>query len=178
MADDGTLLRDYFLSGSEPAFAELVRRHLDFVYSTALRTTNGDEHLAQDICQGVFIDLARKASRLSNHPVLTGWLYTSTCFAASKAVRSECRRRVRELKAHTMQEHNTNTGAQVDWEQIRPFFDSVMHELKEQDREALLLRFFERRSLADVGSTLGLSENAARMRIERALDRLREGLTR
>jgi len=82
MADDCDLLRDYAQSGSEGAVAELVRRHLDLVYSTALRALNGDEHLAKDICQSVFIDLARKASSLCNRAVLIGWLYTSACFAA------------------------------------------------------------------------------------------------
>ena len=85
MVDDGALLREYAQSGSEDAFAELVRRHLDLVYSTALRAANGDEPLAKDVCQSVFIDLSRKASRLCNHSVLTGWLYTSACFAAAKA---------------------------------------------------------------------------------------------
>ncbi len=173
MADDGTLLRNYARASSEDAFAELVRRHLDLVYSTALRTVNGDQHLAQDICQSVFIDLARKAARLTNRHVLTGWLYTSTCFAAAKAIRSERRRQARELEADTMKEQIASTSEEVSWERIRPVLDSVMLELRDGDREALLLRFFERRSLAEVGSRLGLSENAARMRVERALERLR-----
>jgi RNA polymerase sigma factor (sigma-70 family) len=178
MGEDGTLLRDYARAGSEEAFAELVRRHLDLVYSTALRAVNGDQHLAQDICQSVFIDLARKASRLTDRPVLTGWLYTSTYFAAAKAVRSERRRQAREMEADTMKEQIASANEDVNWEPIRLVLDAVMLELGEADREALLLRFFERRSLAEVGSKLGLSENAARMRIERALDRLRERLAR
>ena len=178
MADDGALLRDYAQSGSEDAFAELVRRHLDVVYSTALRAVNGDEPLAKDVCQSVFIDLARKASNLSSRSVLTGWLYTSACFAAAKAVRSERRRQAREQEAHAMQEQIISTSEPADWDRIRPVFDAVMLELKAPDREALLLRYFERRSLAEVGRRLGLSENAARMRVERALERLRERLTR
>ncbi len=178
MADDATLLRAYAGAGSEDAFAELAHRHLDLVYSTALRAVNGDKHLAQDICQSVFIDLARKAGRLANRPVLTGWLYTSTCFAAAKAVRSERRRQARELKADSMKEQIASTSEEGYWEQIRPVLDSVMLELRDTDREALLLRFFERRSLAEVGSKLGLNENAARMRVERALNRLREQLAR
>jgi RNA polymerase sigma factor (sigma-70 family) len=176
MVDDGALLREYAQSGSEDAFAELVRRHLDLVYSTALRAVNGDEPLAKDVCQSVFIDLSRKASRLCNHSVLTGWLYTSACFAAANAVRSERRRRAREQKADTMQEPVTKPAEEPDWQKIHPVLDSLMLELKDSDREALLLRYFERRSLADVGNKLGLSENAARMRVERALERLRERL--
>ena len=87
MADDGALLREYSQSGSDEAFGELVRKHLDLVYSTALRTLVGDEHLARDVSQTVFIDLARKAASLCRRPELAGWLYTSTCFAAANAVR-------------------------------------------------------------------------------------------
>src|SRR5438477_12943618 len=104
MADDSALLRAYAKSGSEEAFAELVRRHLALVYSTALRSVGGDEHLAKDVSQNVFIDLARKATALSNRLGLTGWLYRSTCFAAAKAVRSERRRQAREQEAQSMQE--------------------------------------------------------------------------
>lgn len=177
MTEDGRLLRDYARNGSEEAFAEVVRRHLDLVYSTALRAVNGDQHLAQDICQSVFIDLGRKAPHLARRQVLGGWLYTSTCFAAAKAVRSERRRQAREVAAYAMNEPAAD-NQEMDWEHLRPILDSAMLELKEADREAVLLRFFERRSLAEVGSRLGLSENAARMRIDRALDRLRERLGR
>jgi RNA polymerase sigma factor (sigma-70 family) len=178
MLDDGALLREYAQSGSEEAFAELVQRRVDFVYSTALRAVNGDEHLAKDVSQSVFIDLARKAQTLSCRAGLTGWLYTSTCFAGAKAVRSERRRQARERAAHAMQEPMSNPSQDADWENIRPVVDSAMLELKASDREALLLRFFERRSLTEMGSRLFLSENAARMRVERALERLRDRLTR
>jgi RNA polymerase sigma factor (sigma-70 family) len=178
MADDCALLRDYAQSGSEEAFAELVRRHLDLVYSAALRSVNGDQELAKDVCQSVFIDLARKASGLCSRSVLTGWLYTSACFAAAKAVRSERRRQAREEQAQPMLDHTTTSGDDINWEAIRPVLDSLMLELRESDREAILLRYFERRSLAEVGDKLGLSENAARMRVERALERLRERLSR
>src|SRR5947199_5651542 len=102
MRTDGELLRRYADSNSEEAFAELVRRHLNLVYSTALRGVNGDSHLAQDVAQSVFTDLARKAASLSKRAVLTGWLYTSAHFAATKAVRSECRRRAHEQAAPDM----------------------------------------------------------------------------
>jgi len=178
MSSDGTLLKEYAQSGSETAFTELVRRHLDFVFSTALRELNGDEHLAKDVSQSVFMDLAKKAGRLSSRSVLAGWLYTSTCFAAAKTVRSERRRRIREQEAQRMEDRTTDPPQDPDWEQISPVLNTVMLELKESDREALLLRFFERHSLATVGDRLGLSENAARMRVERALERLRSRLSR
>src|SRR6516164_5945929 len=142
MIDDAALLQDYAQSGSEEAFAELVRRHVDLVYSTAVRTANGDQQLAKDVSQSVFVDLARKASALSRHPVLSGWLYTSACFAAAKAVRTEGRRRSREQEAQAMQQQNSDDTVEKDWEQIRPVVDAAMLELRESDRQALLLRFF------------------------------------
>jgi RNA polymerase sigma factor (sigma-70 family) len=178
MTDDGVLLREYARTSSESAFAELVRRHIALVYSTALRGAAGDEQLAQDVSQSVFIDLARKAASLSNRSVLTGWLYTSTCFAVAKAVRSECRRRKHEQEAQVMQEPIAGESHDPDWEQIGPVLNSVMLDLNDADREALLLRFFEPCSLAEAGRRLGLSENAARMRVERALERLRALLRR
>jgi DNA-directed RNA polymerase specialized sigma24 family protein len=101
---DAELLRGYVDGRSEAAFAELVRRHLDLVYSAALRQVGGDVHRAHDVCQIVFVTLARKAGSLAGHPVLAGWLYTATQHAAAKAVRTESRRRARELEAHLMQE--------------------------------------------------------------------------
>lgn len=173
MLDDGTLLQEYARTGSESAFAELVQRHLDLVYSTARRGVGGDEFLAKDVSQRVFLDLARKAAALSKRPVLTGWLYTSAWFAAAKAVRSERRRQAREQEVQAMQETSPSAPPDFDWEKLRPILDTAMLELRETDREALLLRFFERCSLAEVGRKLGLSENAARMRVERASERLR-----
>src|SRR5690349_7235897 len=96
---DTELLRQYVDTGSEPAFEELVARHLPLVYSAALRQVGGDHELAKDVAQTVFIDLARKARSLRHHEVLTGWLYTSTRFAASTARRWEYRRQAREQKA-------------------------------------------------------------------------------
>ena len=178
MTPDAELLRRYAGTHSEEAFAELVRRHLDLVYSVALRQVNGDAHLAQDVAQTVFTDLARKAAPLARHAVLTGWLYTSAHFAAAKIARTENRRREREEKfmREPIPEPAPDPGfaeARADWEKIRPSLDEAMHELKEPDREAILLRFFENRPFAEIGEKIGLSENAARMRVERALEKLR-----
>lgn len=177
MTDDAALLRRY-LDGSEAAFAELVRCHIGAVYGTALRLVAGDAHLADDVTQKVFTGLARKASALVDRPVLIGWLYLSTQYEAAKAVRSEQRWRNREQKAQVMNEIENQGAPEPDWSALRPVIDSAMRDLKEGDRDALLLRFFQSRSLAEVGEALGLSENAARMRVDRALDKLHALLVR
>src|SRR5439155_1150122 len=116
MNDDAELLRRYAEDASESAFGELVARHIDLVYSAALRVVGGDTHLAQDVAQTVFADLARKARALSRHEVLTGWLYQATRFAAAKAVRTERRRSSREKEAVAMQELSSD----ANWERLRP----------------------------------------------------------
>src|ERR1041384_7119854 len=104
MPDDAQLLRHYVEEGSEKAFAELVQRHLNLVYSAALRQVGGDMHRARDVAQIVFTTLARKAPSLTRHPVLAGWLHLATHHAATKAMRTERRRHAREQEAHAMQE--------------------------------------------------------------------------
>lgn len=178
MPDDTTLLRRYLQEKSEPAFAELVRRHIDLVYSVALRQVAGDTHLAEDVVQQVFTALARKARTLGDRPTLTGWLYRSAHFAASDVVRSERRRRAREQEAHAMQEINALPAGEIDWEKVRPGIDAAIAELDERDRDALSLRFFDGCSFAHIGGRLRLTENAARMRVERALDKLHAVLAR
>jgi RNA polymerase sigma factor (sigma-70 family) len=183
MMPDSELLRHYAGTKSEEAFAELVRRHVNLVHSAALRQVNGDTHLAQDVAQTVFTDLARKAASLSRRATLTGWLYTSAHFAAAKVVRAENRRRDREEKF--MREPISETApdpgcaeARPDWNKLRPVLDEAMHELKESDREAILLRYFENRQFAEIGGKFGLNENAARMRVERALEKVRAAFLR
>lgn len=172
LPEDSELLRDYAERRDERAFAELVRRHLDRVYAVALRQVGGDAHLAEDVSQRVFADLARKAAELARRPVLGGWLYRSTQFTATDVVRAERRRRVREQKADAMQKLMDDTGEAVDWEKMRPVLDRAMAELNEEDRDAVWLRYFEGRSFAEVGARLRLAENSARMRVDRALDKL------
>jgi len=171
MTPDSELLRRFAKTNSEDAFCEVVRRHVNLVYSVAMRRMNGDEHLAKDVAQTVFVDLARKAAALSRHSNLAGWLYTSAYFAGAKIARTENRRREREEKF--MREPISDIAPDADWEKIRPTLDDAMHELKESDRQALLLRYFENRQYTEVGAKLGLNENAARMRVERALEKLR-----
>ncbi|MGC4074475.1 MAG: sigma-70 family RNA polymerase sigma factor [Nibricoccus sp.] len=178
MTDDATLLHRYVTSHDEAAFAEFVQRRIGLVYSAALRQLAGDDHLARDAAQLVFIDAARKARALARHPLLTGWLYTATHHAAAKLVRSEQRRRFHENKVHTMNAPLVETAAAPDWERLRPLLDAALRELGETDRSAILLRFFENHSFSVVGRQLRLSEDAARKRVDRALEKLHAALAR
>ena len=178
MQTDTTLLNDYVRNRSEAAFAELVRRHVNFVYAAALRQLNGDTHLAQDVAQAVFTDLARKAPALARHPVLTGWLFTSTRFAAVKQIRREQRRRAREQEAQLMPNDSATAGENVDWDRVRPVIDEALTELNDRDRQAVLLRCLQDLDYASLGAQLQLSDNAARMCVDRALDKLRSALAR
>lgn len=178
MNDDAALLRRYADTHDEAAFAEIVRRHVNLVHSVALRQVNGDAHLAADVTQLVFTDLARKAAQLARHRVLAGWLFTSARFAAAKLVRGEERRRTREREAQLMQETDHDAGAALDWQRVQPLLDDALGELRTDDREAILLRFFEGRDYANLGAQLRVSDNTARMRVDRALEKLRSRLER
>lgn len=179
MQADTDLLRLYSDSQDESAFAELVKRHLDGVYSAALRRLAGDTHLAEDVAQKVFVELARQSQQLRFHPVLSGWLYTATRNHAAKAVRTEQRRRLREKEAHAMNEiFQARSNPPDEWEKIAPVLDSAIDQLNEQDRRAVLLRFIEHKSFAEIGTLLHVSHDAARMRVDRALEKLRLHLTR
>src|SRR5467141_3901928 len=132
MTDDGKLLQQYTRERSESAFGGLVTRHIDLVYSAALRVVNGDTHLAQDVTQMVFIGLARKAQCLPPDVVLAGWLHRHTCYTAATAVRTERRRRTREQTAMEMKALDDNTES--PWEQIAPYLDEGLNELNSSDR--------------------------------------------
>ena len=177
MTDDSELLRQYAQDRSEAAFSELVRRHIDFVYGVALRHAR-TTHRAEDATQAVFTDLARKAGSLSQRTELVGWLYTSARYAAYKIVRSEVRREKREQEADVIQEPAEPSSTNADWREIQPLLDDALNGLGEKDRSAVLLRCVKNLSFADVGAALQLSEEAARKRVDRALDRLRDRLTR
>ncbi|MEO7414369.1 MAG: sigma-70 family RNA polymerase sigma factor [Opitutaceae bacterium] len=176
MTDDSELLRSFVQERSETAFAELVQRKAGLVYSAALRQVGGDRLLAQDVSQSVFIDLARKARQLADHPELTSWLYTSTRYAALNALRAKQRREQREQEAHAMQEIERPVVTEADWENVRPMLDSAICELPEGDRAAVLMRYFESLPFATMGEKLGIGESSARMRAERALEKLRVSL--
>jgi len=178
MADDSELLRSYAFGSSEEGFAELVRRHVGIVYNTALRHCSGDAHRAQDVTQVVFSSLARKAASLAARPSLVGWLYTSTRYAAIQMVRSEVRRKAREEKAHALNAPLLGEGPAADWERLRPAIDDALRTLSERDREAVLMRYFESRTLSEIGAQLRLTDDAARMRIDRGLAKMRTALER
>jgi RNA polymerase sigma factor (sigma-70 family) len=169
---DQQLLRDYAENRVEAAFAELVRGHVDFVYSAALRMVC-DAHLAEDVTQGVFVALAQNARQLADRPGLSGWLHCTARNLAAKTVRSEVRRRAREQGAAAM---NDLFSSEPDtlWEHIAPHLDAALGELSEPDRDALLLRYFRRKSAHEMAQALGISEDAAQKRVSRAVERLRE----
>ncbi len=169
--DDLELLREFAANHSEAAFETLVSRRVGFVYSCALRQVR-DPHLAEEITQAVFIILAQKAGRLRDGTVLTGWLFQTTRFTALAHLRAAAQRKRREHEAH-MQSEIPETETDALWEQLSPVLDQALAELGTQDRQALLLRFFENRSFAEVGAQLGAGEDTARKRVSRALEKMR-----
>lgn len=177
MREDAELLRRYVEHRSEEDFSELVGRYSGLVYHAALRRVQGRADFAKDITQDVFANLARQASSLVTHPALSGWLYTTTRFVANRHLRDEHRRVDREREAQMRDElhHEKST---VEWDQIYRELDGAMDRLDAKDREAILLRFFHGQAFAEIGGRVGLSEDAARKRVDRALDRLRSKLVK
>jgi RNA polymerase sigma factor (sigma-70 family) len=178
MNTDNQLLAEYAEHGSERAFRELVERRINLVHSAALREAGGNVSLAEDITQAVFAELASHARKLVAHPALSGWLYTCVRRMTANLRRAEARRQRREQEAVTMNELLAPDPANHLWQEVRPVLDDVMHELDEEDRTAVVMRFFEGRSFKEVGTALGLTENAANMRVERSLEKLHGLLSR
>ena len=179
MTDDLTLLREYARNQSEPAFATLVSRHANLVYSVAARQVN-DPHLAEEITQAVFIILARKADKISPRVVLSGWLCRTARYAGANALTTQRRRQQREQEAHmqSLLEPADVPPAELaetqTWRQIAPLLDGALETLGRKDHDALVLRFFENKNFAEVGAALDASEDNARMRVNRALEKLRK----
>jgi RNA polymerase sigma factor (sigma-70 family) len=173
MTDDMELVREYAAHRSEPVFETLVARHVNLVYSTALRQV-GNPHLAEEITQVVFIILARKAGSLGPKTILPSWLHRAACFVAADTLKVQRRRARREQEAHMQSLLNEPSPGKDDaWPQIAPLLDTAIAGLSEKDRHVIVLRFFEKRSLADVSRALGTNEDAVRMRVNRALEKLR-----
>jgi RNA polymerase sigma factor (sigma-70 family) len=168
--DDMALLREYATGNSEAAFETLVSRRVGFVYSAALRQVR-DPYLAEEVTQAVFIILAQKAGRISGKTILAGWLFRATRCAGLAQMRAEAKRRQREQEAN-MQSEIQPTASDLFWEQMSPLLDEALATLGETDRQAVLLRFFENRSMAEVGHSLGTGEDTARKRVSRALEKL------
>ena len=172
LTDNRKLLRDYTDSGDEAAFRELVERYIDLVYSTALRRVGGNAVLAEDATQAVFTDLAHKARSLHEVEFLGGWLHRHAGFVASNLLRTEQRRQIREQQAVEMNALLDSPDAL--WQQLEPVLDETIESLDPSDRQAIVLRFFERQDFRSVGTALGITDDAAQKRVSRALDKLRE----
>ncbi len=167
---DLELLARYTRHRAEDAFAEIVRRHLALVHSAALRQVRSPQ-LAEEVAQSTFLKLAHHARQLASDTILSAWLYQVTRREAIDVVRREARRQMREQIATEM---NAMNATAADWTHIEPLLDEAMHALDETDRAAVLLRYFENKSLREVGQALGASENAAQKRLTRAVEQLRE----
>jgi RNA polymerase sigma factor (sigma-70 family) len=168
------LLVDYVASGSQRAFSEIVSRHVDLVFSAAQRQVRCPQ-LAEEVTQNVFVALARNAHRLKPDTPLVAWLYLVTRRACIDALRAETRRKVREKTAMEMSHNNSRVP---DWSSIEPLLDTAMERLGERDRAAILLRYFEDKSLREVGAVLGMSEDAAQKRVSRAVEQMRAFFSR
>ncbi len=177
-SSDAVLLRRYLDDGDEAAFAEVVRRYLGLVYHAALRQVGGDRHAAEEIAQTVFTLVARKASSLAQHEALAGWLHMTTRYSAQVHRRRESRRVRREEEARIMHENSGTEKNMAEWEKLRPLIDDVLAELNAADRDVVLLRFFTGLPFAEIGARMKVTENTARMRVERALEKLHGRLAR
>ncbi|HLX69034.1 MAG TPA: sigma-70 family RNA polymerase sigma factor [Verrucomicrobiae bacterium] len=178
--DDIDLLREYADEGSEAAFQALVSRHVGLVYSAALRQVR-NVSMAEEVTQAVFIVLAQKARKISNKTILTGWLFKTTRFAALAQTRAAVKRSLRTAvieKELQMRGESQTAADEEAWQKISPLLDDALASLRETDRQAVLLRFFENKSLGDVGRKLGTSEDTARKRVSRAIEKLRSYFAR
>ena len=173
--DDKELLRRYVEEDSEAAFAALVSRHVDKVYSVALRHTR-NVHAAEEITQAVFVILAKKSGRLGAKVILAGWLYETARLTAVTCIRSEIRRARREQEAHMQSALNENEDE--TWPHIAPVLDDALAGLSAADRHAIVLRYFDGKSLGEVGAALGTGEDAAKKRVTRAVEKLRGFFTK
>ena len=167
--DDWQLIQEYVGNHSEAAFRDLVTQHVNHVHATALRLVR-DSQTAEDVTQAVFILLARKAASLSSSVVVAGWLYRTTQFVSSRALRAEQRRKQREEEAFRMTEFDSPDQS---WQRLAPLLDEALDQMGQVERDALILRFFQNKPFERVGHELGLSEEAARKRVVRALEKVR-----
>lgn len=175
--DDPELLRQYVERGSHEAFAELVHRHLGIVYASALRQM-GDAHAAEDVAQAVFIALAQNARRIDRGRVLSAWLLGVTCKVAALSKRTEARRRRRERQAAELSQARSMGNEHDPWEQVAPYLDEAIGQMRQGNREAVLLRYFQGLSAEQMAARMAISPEAARQRVSRGLEQLRSILSR
>ena len=172
-SSDMELVREHARQNSEAAFAELVRRHINLVYSAALRHV-GIPAQAEEITQAVFIILARKAAGLRADTVIEAWLYETTRLTALSFLRAERRRQFREQEAYMQSTLESETTTEPIWAQMAPLLDEAMMRLGAHEREAIVIRFFKDKSLGEAAAGLNISEAAAQKRVSRALEKLRK----
>jgi uncharacterized protein (TIGR03435 family) len=168
---DMELVREYCARQSEPAFETLVHRHVNLVYSTALRQV-GNPAQAEEITQAVFVILARKAARLRADAVLAAWLHETARHVAASFLRGEIRRRRREQEAY-MQSTLQHSSDESVWEQLAPLLDEAIGRLRTADRNVVALRYFQNKSAHEIAAALNIGEEAAKKRLSRAVEKLR-----
>jgi RNA polymerase sigma factor (sigma-70 family) len=173
--DDMELVRQYAHNHSEEAFAELVARHLNLVYGVALRQL-GATQLAEDVTQTTFIILARKAGSLRADTIVAAWLCRTAQLAAADARKMQRRRERRELETHMQNLSDAPQSESATWVELGPALDVAMGRLGQTDHSAIVLRFFEGKDVKEVATALGISPNAAKTRVSRALEKLRNFL--
>src|SRR6267143_1480626 len=173
--DDWQCLREFVSAGSQAAFREIVGRHVDLVYSICRRVVR-DAHLAEDATQAVFVILAKKARVLRANTSLVGWLHHTARYVSANAVRAAANRRRHEMEAALMPRasiKNQTTQSNHADEAV----DRALNRLEPAERDAILLRFFEARSFREVGPAMHISEEAAKKRVWRGIEKLRQMLT-
>jgi RNA polymerase sigma factor (sigma-70 family) len=170
--DDAQLLQQYVETGSPDAFGALTNRHINFVYGAALRLVR-DRHVAEEVTQAVFIVLARKAATLRHEAVLSSWLLSTTRFAALGQMKINARRKRHERRAAEMAKTVWSEEAERNWPQYEGELDAALASLRETDRKAVLLRFYEHKTFDEIAVILGTAEEAARKRVSRAVEKLR-----
>lgn len=170
--NDAELLKQYVNRGSREALGQLAQRYVNLVYASARRQM-GDVHVAEDVTQAVFLVLGRKAQSITHPSLLAGWLLRVTEFAVRNSRRLQARRQYHEQQAAAMRSETVESAGEPAWETYAPAVDEAMARLGEVDRSAVALRYLQGLSLQEVGEMMGLSEEAARKRVDRALAKLR-----
>jgi RNA polymerase sigma factor (sigma-70 family) len=170
--DDAQLLQRYVETGSSEAFGQLTNRHVNFVFGAALRLVH-DRHVAEEVTQAVFIVLARKAATLRHEAVLSSWLLSTTRYAALGQMKMNARRKRHERRAAEMAKTEWVQDAERSWPEYEGELDAALASLRESDRKAVVLRFYEHKSFDEIAVILGTAEEAARKRVSRAVEKLR-----